>query len=408
MNKRGKEFCRGCNAKLDDPVLSLGNQPLSNALPSLDFQGIDPKFPLEFRVCSQCALGQIGEFVSPEAIFSDYTYFSSTSSSWLQHAKDFSLLARQKLDLVAGDLIIEIASNDGYLLQYFQEIGCKVLGIEPAANVAEFANSKGISTRVEFFGLKAAEGLVARGEIPKLVVGNNVMAHVPDIKDIVSGLALLAKHGAVISIEAPSMLVMLRDNLFDTIYHEHFSYLSVTAVALLANNHKLSLFDVEILPTHGGSYRYWLGSEEIKPNDSVSSITTLEHSFGIGQEYVHQTFSTNSRLAIEVFGEWVDTQKRPLTGYGAAAKATVLLNAAGIRSESFSGIADNSLSKQNRFVPGCRIPIFSPEEVLPSAVGNIVIFPWNIAREINEGIKSQYPGFLGETWVALPSLTRLN
>jgi hypothetical protein len=408
MDKRGSKFCRGCDTSLGDVVLSLGNQPLSNALPSLDYQGLDSRFPLEFRVCSNCSLGQIGEYVSPKGIFSEYTYFSSTSSSWLEHAKNFANLATKKLNLERDDLVVEIASNDGYLLQYFQELGCQVIGIEPAKNVAKFANAKGIPTRVEFFGVESAQSLISRGEIPKLVVGNNVLAHVPDIKDFLGGLSLLAQHGAVISIEAPSMLIMLRDNLFDTIYHEHFSYLSVTSVDFLAKCHNLNLLDVQMLETHGGSYRYWLGIKESEAQPSVQAFKALELEFGISQAQTLSDFALKSNSVIKEFAEWVNAQDSPLVGYGAAAKATVLLNAAAINSERFDAVVDNAPSKQGRFIPGCRIPIKSADEVFRNTNGNLIIFPWNITTEISKSIKMDYPDFSGEIWVALPSLRKIN
>lgn len=408
MNNRGQNSCRSCNAVLGEVVLSLGFQPLSNALPPQNYKGTDSAFPLEFRVCPVCSLGQIGEYVSPIEIFSEYTYFSSISSTWLNHAKKFAQTAFKKLELDENDIVVEIASNDGYLLQYFQELGSKVIGIEPAKNVATYANNRGIPTRVEFFGIECARSLILNGEIPKLVIGNNVLAHVPDINDFVGGLALLAQHGAVISIEAPSMLNMFRDNLFDTIYHEHFSYLSVTAVKHLADRHNLKLFDVEELDTHGGSYRYWLSSENSIIQKSVEHLQSKELEFGIGQKSVHSNFASQSLSAIEQFSIWVEEQKVPLIGYGAAAKATVLLNAAQVVSQRFISVVDNSPSKQGRYVPGCRIPIHSPEEVLIKNQGNIVIFPWNISHELAQSIQHQFPDFTGEIWIALPKLTRLH
>jgi len=407
MDERGIQYCRSCEANLGDVVLSLGDQPLSNALPRLDYEGEDFRFPLDFRICTVCSLGQIGEFVSPESIFSEYTYFSSISSTWLNHAKDYARLASKKLNLGTNDLVVEIASNDGYLLQYFQEEGCQVLGIEPARNVADFANGKGIPTCVEFFGLEFAQNLVAGGSVPKLVVANNVLAHVPNINDFMSGLALLANYGAIISIEAPSMLVMLSNNLFDTIYHEHFSYLSISSVENLADRHGLQLFEAEHLPTHGGSIRYWLRAEMSASHSSVEIFKTAENEFGISEATTQKVFADKSLAAIEAFSDWVSLQNKPIVGYGAAAKATVILNAARISKDHFLGIADNSLSKQGRFVPGCRIPIFSPNEIFARAKGNLMIFPWNIAAEIRDQIEVQYSDFKNEIWVALPELKRL-
>ena len=407
MLKRGIEICRGCSGELGNLVLSLGNQPLSNELPKLHSGGIDSTFPLEFRVCSKCGLGQIGEFVSPHEIFSDYTYFSSTSSSWLEHAKTFANSASRRLGLATDDLVIEIASNDGYLLQYFKELGNRVLGIEPAKNVAQVANNRGISTEVTFFGEKAARDLIERNLIPKLIVCNNVMAHVPDLNDFVSGLVLLIRKGAVVSVEAPSMQVMLRDNFFDTIYHEHFSYLSATSVNFLALHHGINLFDIESISTHGGSYRYWLGPQELEQSEEVRLALLEETRFGISNISVLADFAEKSKAAIDNFALWCKSQAEPLIGYGAAAKATVLLNAAGITSKEISAIVDNSTSKQNRMVPGVRIPILAAREVFAISKGNLVIFPWNIASEITGQIRAEFPDFKNEIWVPLPNLQKI-
>jgi len=407
MSTRGTEYCRGCSKELGREVLSLGTQPLSNELPNSGMQGLDPAFPLELRICSHCGLGQVGEFASPGEIFSSYTYFSSTSQLWLAHARFFAHEASKQLNLTSDDLVIEIASNDGYLLQYFKEIGCQVLGIEPAENVALVATAKGIETEVVFFGKKTAEDLIHRNRIPKLVVCNNVMAHVPDLNDFIEGLALLIEAGAIVSVEAPSMLVMLRDNLFDTIYHEHFSYLSATSVDTLSSRFDVRLFKVEKLTTHGGSYRYWLGSKNQKKSESVNQAILEELEFGLLNEDVHKDFSRNSKLAISNFSEWCMNQDYPLIGYGAAAKATVLLNASGLSSVEIEAIVDNSPSKQNRMIPGVRIPILGAKEVFSNSKGNLVIFPWNIASEITASIETEFPDFAGEIWVALPRLNRV-
>jgi hypothetical protein len=388
-------------------VLSLGKQPLSNKLPELSASGADPVYPLEFRVCSECGLGQIGEYVSPNDIFDDYTYFSSTSASWLEHAKSFAVDIAERLELGNNELVVEVASNDGYLLQYFQELGCQVLGIEPAKNVALAANKKGINTEISFFGEKVAQELIERRLIPKLVVCNNVMAHVPDLNDFLSGLALLINNGAIVSVEAPSMLVMLRDNLFDTIYHEHFSYLSATSVNFLATRHNIKLFDIEEISTHGGSYRFWIGPMESKQSSEVAKILNDEEQFGILTDSVQLEFARRSKEAIANFAVWCRNQTKPLIGYGAAAKATVLLNASGISTNEIVAIVDNSTSKQNRMVPGVRIPILEAREVFSRSRGNLVIFPWNIAVEIAAQIKMEFPNFNGEVWIPLPGMKKI-
>jgi hypothetical protein len=404
---RGIENCRLCGQKLRETILSLGNQPLSNRLPSIGDSNQDLAFPLDFKICPHCSLGQIGEFVSPEKIFSDYTYFSSTSKSWLKHASDFANNVRSELKLDPNDLVVEIASNDGYLLQFFKNFGCEVLGIEPAETVALRAIEVGIPTQIEFFGKECAEQLIQKGIVPKLVVCNNVLAHVPDINDFMAGLAILVNAGATVSIEAPSLKIMLENNLFDTIYHEHFSYLSVTSVLELASRHGIKLQRVEMLSTHGGSYRYWIRTLEIESDSSVSHFLKAESEFGIANGAVHESFAENSRKAIAEFQNWCKFQLELPIGFGAAAKATVLLNAAGITSQDFECIGDNAGAKQNRMVPGVRVPILSPVEVLSFSSRNLVIFPWNISNEIALEISSSFPEFLGEIWTPLPEMRRL-
>jgi hypothetical protein len=407
MTLRGLEICRLCAEPLDDVILSLGNQPLSNALASSGIGNEDAMFPLDLRICPQCSLGQIGEFVSPEGIFHNYTYFSSTSLSWLKHAKDYAEMIFSRLALTPNDLVIEIASNDGYLLQFFKALGSKVLGIEPAENVAKHAISLGIPTQIEFFGTGIADKLLEFNFVPKLVICNNVLAHVPDINDFMSGLAKLIRAGAVVSIEAPSLKVMLEKNLFDTIYHEHFSYLSVTAVDYLARKHGVSLQHVEFLPTHGGSYRFWIQLMDVQPETSVQFYLDEEQAFGISTQVAQVRFADASTRAIANFRTWCIEQQQLPIGFGAAAKATVLLNAAGVSKQYFECIADNANAKQNRFVPGVRVPIFSPDQVLSFSNRNLVIFPWNISEEITSEISAKYPSFVGEIWTVLPEMRRL-
>ena len=407
ISTRGIEICRLCGGNLGEIILSLGTQPLSNSLPPIGDLGQDVAFPLDFKICPHCSLGQIGEFVTPEKIFSDYTYFSSTSKSWLQHASDFAKNAYMDLKLDQNDLVIEIASNDGYLLQYFKSLGCEVLGVEPAETVALRAIEVGIPTRIEFFGKECAVRLLENGAIPKLVVCNNVLAHVPDINDFMAGLAILVNAGATVSIEAPSLKIMLEDNLFDTIYHEHFSYLSVTSVLELASRHGVNLQNVEMLTTHGGSYRYWIRTPKVKIDPSVSQYLEVESEFGISDRAVHESFSQNSRRSITEFQNWCKAQLERPIGFGAAAKATVLLNAAGISVEDFECIGDNAVAKQDRMVPGVRIPILSPDKVLKFSSRNLVVFPWNISNEIALEVSEDFPEFVGEIWTPLPEMQRL-
>jgi hypothetical protein len=387
-------------------ILSLGDQPLSNAL-LVNLDTPTNFYPLDFRICYNCGLGQIGEYVPSSEIFTEYTYLSSTSAYWLKHAKNYSREVKDRFSLQRGDLVLEVASNDGYLLQYFQEMGCKVLGVEPAENVADIARAKKIPTDCEFFGLAYARELISSKKIPKLVVANNVLAHVPDINDFVGGLALLAKAGAIISIEAPSMKVMLEKNLFDTIYHEHFSYISATAVKYLTDRHGIQLFDIEFLETHGGSNRFWLGvSQEI--SNSVLPAIEKEERFGLKQIEVHQEFARKSNLAIEGFKKWCSERQGHTIGYGAAAKATVLLNAAKVNSNEIGTVFDNSKSKQGKFIPGPRIVITSPNELELAEATEMVIFPWNIAAEIVDSVRRDFPSFGGRFWIALPEMAEIN
>jgi hypothetical protein len=408
MQERGIKFCRSCGENLGDIVLSLGNQPASNRLLNNMTELSDNYYPLEFKICSRCSLGQIGEYVKPHNLFEDYTYLSSMSKSWLDHSRDFVKNSIRNLDIKENDLIVEVASNDGYLLQYFKEENYKVLGIEPAENIAKIAIDKGIPTKIEFFGEELAKQLILNGQIPKLVICNNVLAHVPDINDFVKGLKILIYAGAIISIEAPSMKNMLELNLFDTIYHEHFSYLSAKSVKFLADANDISLFKIEYLQTHGGSYRYWLGDKNFIPDSSVSFYVDQENSFGIDSFKVHSEFAQNSQEAIELFKNWVLDQKEKPSGFGAAAKATVLLNAAGINKHNFEMIADNAPSKQGKWIPGANVPISSPLEVFKDFSGNLIIFPWNIHEEIVFEIRENHKNFKGQIWIALPKLIRVD
>ena len=407
MKLRGTDFCRLCSGQLGETILSLGSQPLSNGLPMNGGELESDEFPLDFRICPSCSMGQIGEYVSPQGIFKDYTYFSSTSLSWLKHAEGFASSAFTQLQLTSQDLVLEIASNDGYLLQYFQLLGTKVLGIEPAENVAQQAILSGIPTRVEFFGTESAQKLLESKIVPKLVVCNNVLAHVPDIDDFMSGLAKLIRAGAIVSIEAPSLKIMLQNGLFDTIYHEHFSYLSVTAVDRLARKHEVALQHVELLSTHGGSYRFWIKSGNEQREKSVEIHLEEERLFGITDLAVHSRFAKNSKKAILNFRQWCLGQDLLPIGFGAAAKATVMLNAAKVTRQHFECIADNALAKQNRIVPGVKIPIYSPSQVLSMVDRNLIIFPWNIADEIASEITLEFPEFMGQIWTALPEMRRL-
>jgi hypothetical protein len=405
MNKRGETNCRACDRELGPTILDLGEQPLSNELISKPMDGDLEAWPLELKICTFCKLGQIGEFASPSRIFSTYTYFSSTSTYWLAHSKEFAKKTIEKMNLNKTSLVLEIASNDGYMLQYFQEFGIKVLGIEPAKNVAEVAINKGIPTDVDFFGYKKAIELIENGLVPDLVICNNVVAHVPDINDFFEGLTVLINHGSTISIEAPSLLEMLKGNMFDTIYHEHFSYLSINAIQYLSDKYGISLQEVENIPTHGGSIRYWLAKKYSK-NERVESAMH-ELSMGVNDRDLHEQFRVNSERAILEFKNWVNGNRGSILGFGAAAKATVLLNAAQVNSDGIKYVIDSNQYKQGRFIPGCNIEIVEPLVGYNSEPKKIIVFPWNIATEVSTQIRKDFSKFQGEIWKAIPVMTRI-
>ena len=273
LTSRGTSICRGCGHVDLISVLDLGLQPLANEM-ALTQATPDPTFPLHLRVCPLCGLGQVGEYVLPERIFgADYPYLSSVSSSWVAHAGKYAETMREQLSLTPGDLVMEVASNDGYLLEQMQDLGMKVLGVEPAEGVADIARAKGVPTVTEFFGRETAERLVAEHGHPRLVAANNVMAHVPDLEDFVAGLAVLCDDETVVTIENPSFINLLREAQFDTIYHEHFSYLTAHAVAQVVARFNLELVRVDALTTHGGSNRYWLTRRDTRPPDSSVGAT---------------------------------------------------------------------------------------------------------------------------------------
>jgi len=401
---RGETFCRLCDAPLEELILGLGRQPLANALLKTKSVSKVEAWPLDFRICQNCSLGQIGEYVSPKGIFSSYTYFSSTSKSWLKHAEAYAINTKNLLNLCDSDLVIEIASNDGYLLKFFNELGVRTLGIEPAENVARAAIAQGVETLIEFFGERVARQLIKDGMIPKLVICNNVLAHVPDIQDFLKGLAVLIEAGSIVSIEAPTMSKLLENNLFDTIYHEHFSYLSTHAIGFAAKKFKISLFKVEVLETHGGSNRYWLGDANMGIESSVNESFLAESEFGLLDLDNHKMFGSQSRTAIESFKDWLSSQKGNVVGFGAAAKATVILNAVGDSTSKIRAIIDSSPEKQGLIIPGVNIPIVTLEEGIGLEPEAIVIFAWNLATEIKQQVLAHFPSYQGTFLIAIPEV----
>lgn len=385
--------CRFCAHPLAHSMVDLGMSPLSNAYLRPDqLQEMEPFYPLHALVCERCFLVQLGEFESPERIFSDYAYFSSYSESWLRHARDYVAMITERLRLGLGreSRVVEIASNDGYLLQYFVEKEIPVLGIEPAANVARAAEERGVPTLVRFFGAELARELAGEGWQADLIIGNNVLAHVPALNDFVAGLKLLLAPRGVVTMEFPHLLRLLEENQFDTIYHEHFSYFSFTTAETVFAAHGLVLFDVEELPTHGGSLRIYArhredASQSVRP--AVAALKRREQEYGITRLESYTRFSERVKSTKRRLLDFLIRAKeegRRVVGYGAAAKGNTLLNYCGVGLDFLDYVVDRSPHKQGLFLPGTHIPIHAPERIGQTRPDYVLILPWNLAEEIRE------------------------
>ncbi len=381
--------CRFCQAELRESFCDLGMSPLSNSYLTQDsLQRAEPFYPLHAFVCSECFLVQLPQFESPRHLFSDYAYFSSYSDSWLAHAKAYTDAMTARFGLGADSQVIEIASNDGYLLQYFKERGIPVLGIEPAANVAEVARQKDIPTRVQFFGVATTQELAREGLRADLLLGNNVLAHVPDLNDFVAGLKIALKPKGVITMEFPHLLRLMQNNQFDTIYHEHFSYFSFTTVEKMFARHDLILFDVEELATHGGSLRIYgqhaeTGVREV--SGRVADLKKREALTGLATLAAYAAFAEQVRETKRALLEFLIAAKRAgkrIAGYGAPAKGNTLLNYCGVRQDFIDYTVDRSPHKQGRYLPGTRIPIYAPEKLRETKPDYVLILPWNLKDEI--------------------------
>jgi len=381
--------CRLCSARLRETFIDLGMSPLANSyLEREHLSAIEPFYPLHARVCERCYLVQLDDVATPGKIFQDYAYFSSFSDTWLKHAADYTAHMVERFGLGPSSMVVEVASNDGYLLQYFRAVGIPVLGIEPAENVARVAQQKGIPTLIKFFGSETAKELVRTDAWADLLVGNNVLAHVPDLDDFVSGLKLVLKPHGIISMEFPHLLHLIQETQFDTIYHEHMYYLSLFPVAKLLGAHGLTLFDVEQLPTHGGSLRIYVRHEEdlTKPiTEGVRYVQSLEERAGLTRLETYRRFKDQvqdtKRKLLELLST-VKSQGRTIVGYGAPAKGNTLLNYCGIRGDSISFTVDRSPHKQGRFLPGTHIPIEHPDRVREVKPDYVFILPWNLKDEI--------------------------
>lgn len=385
--------CRFCKTTLEHTFIDLGVSPVSNDyLKPEQLLGGEMFYPLKTYVCPECYLVQLPEHKSAADIFNqEYAYFSSYSTSWVEHARRYVESMMDRFPFGGDSLVVELASNDGYLLQHFKASGVPVLGVEPSGSVAKVAEEeRGIPSVVKFFGVQTAEELKAEGKDADLILGNNVLAHVPDINDFVGGMKILLKDSGIVTMEFPHLLQLMEQNQFDTIYHEHFSYLSLTAVNRIFAYHGLRLFDVEEIPTHGGSLRIFARHEEntaLAVTERITELLGREEAKGL-KDMAHYT----------CFQDNVDTAKRDLldfliraaregktvVGYGAPAKGNTLLNYCGIRTDLLAYTVDRSPYKQDKFLPGTRIPIHAPEKIDETKPDYVLILPWNLEKEITE------------------------
>ena len=381
--------CRFCGSLLRHSFVDLGMSPLCESyITPARLNQMEPFYPLHVYVCDRCFLVQLLEYVSPSDIFSHYAYFSSYSDTWLQHVRDYTEKMVGRWGLHEQSQVVEIASNDGYLLQYFVAQGIPVLGIEPAANVAKVAQEKGIPTVVKFFGQQTARELAAKGKQADLLLGNNVLAHVPNLNDFVAGMKTLLKPEGVITMEFPHLMRLMEGNQFDTIYHEHFSYLSFLTVEKVFATHGLTIFDVEQLSTHGGSLRIYVSHAEdtsksisqrvkvLRSEEKAIGFTTLEHYFSFAQKVKETKFKLLDFLIT------AKRQGKSVVGYGAPGKGNTLLNYCGIRTDFIDYTVDRSFFKQGKLLPGTHIPIFHPNKILETKPDYLLILPWNLQDEI--------------------------
>lgn len=403
--------CRFCGQPLSRTFCDLGMSPPSNAYrTAADLRTAETFFPLHAYVCEHCWLVQLEQFQAPDEIFSDYAYFSSYSDSWLDHCRRYVEAVTARFALGTTSQVIEVASNDGYLLQFFQQAGVPVLGVEPAANVAAVAIKKGIPSRVAFFGVATAEALRADGISADLLLGNNVLAHVPDINDFVAGLAILLAPGGTITMEFPHLLQLMLQNQFDTIYHEHFSYLSLLAVQAIFAAHSLTIYDVEELPTHGGSLRIFArhtAHDALPVSDRVTAVLEAECNAGLDGVAAYDAFREQVEETKRALLEFLITAKREgksIAGYGAAAKGNTLLNYCGIRGDFLDYVVDRSPHKQGKFLPGTQLPILAPERITETKPDYLLILPWNLTAEIVEQM-AEIRSWGGRFVVPIPQVT---
>ena len=402
--------CRFCQTALQRSFVDLGMSPLCESFLSREqLNQMEPFYPLHAYVCEACFLVQVEEYVGPERIFSEYAYFSSYSRAWLEHAQSYADMIVSRLGLDHTSQVIELGSNDGYLLQYFMARGIRVLGVEPAANVAAAAIAKGVPSTVRLFGLETARALLAEGHRPDLIVGNNVLAQVADLNGFVAGMKTLLKPGGVITMEFPHLLRLMDENQFDTIYHEHFSYFSLMSTERIFAAHGLTLFDVEEMWTHGGSLRIYArhqedGTRPVGPR--VRALLAREKAVGLDRPeryaaFAEQVRETKRRLLEFLIG--AKRQGRSIAGYGAPGKGNTLLNYCGIRTDFLDYTVDRNPYKHGRFTPGTHIPIHPPEKIFETRPDYVLILPWNLKDEIMDQM-SAVQSWGGQFVVPIPDV----
>ncbi|WP_284735830.1 class I SAM-dependent methyltransferase [Dongia deserti] len=380
--------CRICGAPLCHPLVDLGMSPLCEAILTAE-QCDQPEtyYPLHALVCERCFLVQLKQYVPPEQIFREYAYFSSYSTSWVEHARKYCEMITKRLSLSRNSLVVELASNDGYLLQHFAQLDVPVIGIEPAANVAKLAIERGIRTHVEFFGAEMARRLAADGTRADLIIANNVLAHVPDLNDFVAGIAVLLKPSGVATLEFPHLQRLMEETQFDTIYHEHFSYFSLGTVRLLAKRHGVKIIDVEELATHGGSLRVYLTHSDapVRESGRVADLIHREETFGMFELATYMSFAKRvRRIKRNLLAYLIGTKDegKMICGYGAPGKGNTLLNYCGIGTDFLEFTVDRNPYKHGRFTPGMHIPIYPTEMIDKRRPDYILILPWNLKQEI--------------------------
>jgi SAM-dependent methyltransferase len=386
--------CRACGGRLTVTMADLGLQPASNAFVASAAAGREEKrYPLRAKVCETCKLVQLDYDVAPQELFGNYVYFSSYSDEWLAHAKQYCGMARRRFALDSNSLVVELASNDGYLLKNFIDMGVPVLGIDPSDTVSAAAEKIGVATLVEFFGEKLAERLAAEGRRADLIIANNVLAHVPQINDFVAGIALLLKPKGTATIEFPHLLELIEHVEFDTIYHEHYSYISLYAIEQVFTRHGLRLHDAEKLPTHGGSLRIYASHShrtDLEDSTSLRKVRAAEGAAGLADLNTYTRFSErveSCRRSLLAFLAEAAREGKTVAAYGAAAKGNTLLNFCAVTSADISMVADRNPHKQSKFLPGTHIPVVSPEALRKARPDYVLILPWNLQEEIRQQLQ---------------------